>query len=138
MPGKFFRCFVFLRVITLIIFIYAYTYMYICIYVILCAICCHFYKLKNEENNHEGVLFLVKLHATTLLKVTLLYGFFSRFWSCINGTKSHSASHIIHKWSKKCLADMHSAVYCINITLLVYFDGAYFEKAGHNKKGILG
>ena len=33
---------------------------------------------------------------------------------------------------------MHSAVYCTKITLLVYFDGAYFEKAGHNKKGILG
>ena len=67
--------------------------MYICIYVILYAICCHFYKLKNEENNHEGVLLLVKLHATTLLKVTLLDGCFSRFLNCTNGTKSRNVPH---------------------------------------------
>ena len=67
--------------------------MYMCIYVILCAIYYHFYKLKNEENNHEGVLFLVKLHAATLLKVTLLDGCFSRFLNCTNGTKSCNVPH---------------------------------------------
>ena len=30
----------------------------------------------------------------TLLKLTLLYGCLSRFLNCINGTKSHNASHI--------------------------------------------
>ena len=56
-----------------------------------------FVQFKKLEYTHEGVLLLVKLHAksfTTLLKVTLLHGCFSRFLNCTNGTKSRKTSHI--------------------------------------------
>ena len=56
-----------------------------------------FVQFKKLECTHEGVLLLVKLQAksfTTLLKVTLLHGCFSRFLNCTNGTKSRKTSHI--------------------------------------------
>ena len=59
-------------------------------YVVRCAIWHHLYNLKNVKNTHGGVLILVKLQ----LKLTLLHGCFARFLICINGTKSHKASHI--------------------------------------------
>ena len=34
--------------------------------VVLCAICYHFYGLKNVKNTHVGVLLLVKLQALQL------------------------------------------------------------------------
>ena len=60
------------------------------------AIWYHFYNLKNVKNTPEEVSFLVKLQAkpTTLLKVTLFHGCFSRFLNCTNGTKLRNASHI--------------------------------------------
>ena len=53
----------------------------------------HLYNLKNVENSHGGVLLLVK--PTTLLKVTLLHGCFSRFLNCANATKSRKVSHML-------------------------------------------
>ena len=56
-----------------------------------------FVQFKKLECTHEGVLLLVKLQAksfTTLLKVTLLHGCFSRFLNCTNGTKSPNASQM--------------------------------------------
>ena len=58
-------------------------------YVMRCAIWYYLYNLKNKKNTHGGVLILV-----TLLRLTLLYGCFSRFLNCTNGTKSHNAPHI--------------------------------------------
>ena len=37
---------------------------------------------------------LKNLKPATLLKVTLLHGYFSRFLNCTNGTKSRNASHL--------------------------------------------
>ena len=50
--------------------------------VTLCAIWYHLYHLKNIKR-------------TTLLKITLLNGCFSRFLNCTNDTKSRKASHLI-------------------------------------------
>ena len=50
-------------------------------YVMRCAIWCHLYNLKNVK-------------PATLLKLTLLYGCFSRFLNCTNSTKSRNASHM--------------------------------------------
>ena len=61
-----------------------------------CAIWYHLHNLKNGENNHRGVLLLVKLQAT-LLKLTLLQGFFSRFLNCTNGNKLRKASNMIQE-----------------------------------------
>ena len=48
------------------------------------------------KNTYGGVLILVKLrlHPTTLLKLTLLYGCLSRFLICTDGTKSRNASQM--------------------------------------------
>ena len=55
-----------------------------------------FMRFKKRENNHRGVLLLVKfrLKPATLLKVTLPHECFSHFLSCKDGTKSRKASHI--------------------------------------------
>ena len=58
-----------------------------------CVIWYHLHNLKNVKNTHGEVLFLVKLQASTLLKVKLLHGRFLRFLKCTNGTKSRNASH---------------------------------------------
>ena len=66
-------------------------------YVVRCAIWYYLYNLKNVKNTHGGVLILVKLQAcklATLLKLTLLHGYFSRFLTCTNSTKLRNASHI--------------------------------------------
>ena len=47
---------------------------------------------KINVRHHMGVLHSL---LTTLLKVTLLHGCFSRFLNCTNGTKSCSASQIV-------------------------------------------
>ena len=63
----------------------------------------HLYNLKNVKNTHGGVILLVKLQVSALLKVSLYYnnillkvslfhGRFPRFLNCTNGTKSCSAS----------------------------------------------
>ena len=46
------------------------------------------------KNTNEGELLLIKLQAANLLKVTLLYGCFSRFLNYTNGTKSQKTSQI--------------------------------------------
>ena len=59
------------------------------------AIWYHLSNLKNVKNTHGGMLLLVKLQAkSNLLKVTFLYGCFSRFLNCTNNTKSRKASHM--------------------------------------------
>ena len=65
-----------------------------------CAVWYHLYKLKNVKNTHGGVSILVKLEASslkpaTLLKLILVHGCFSRFLSCVDGTKSRNAPHIL-------------------------------------------
>ena len=65
-------------------------------YVVRCAIWYHLYNLKNVKNAHGGLLILAKLQAlpATLLKLTLLHGYFSRFLNCTNGNKTRNAPHI--------------------------------------------
>ena len=47
-------------------------YIFVYTYVMLCAIWYHLYNLKNVENIHGGVLYLVKLQdSANLLKITL-------------------------------------------------------------------
>ena len=56
-----------------------------------CAIMYHLYnKKKREKRSWRSVTF----KPATLLKVTLLHGFFLRFLNCINGMKSRKTSHI--------------------------------------------
>ena len=70
-------------------------------YETLCVIWYHFYNLKNVKYVHEGVLLLVILQTATLLKVTLLHGWFSRFLNCTNGTKSCKASSTLKIYHSK-------------------------------------
>ena len=53
------------------------------------------------KNILGGVLLLVKLQAKTcnFIKVTLLYGCFSRFLNCTNGTKLRKAYRIVNPLS---------------------------------------
>ena len=51
-------------------------------------------RIKNLKNTHGGLLLLVKLQASALLKVTFLHGYFLRFAKRTNGTKSRKVSHI--------------------------------------------
>ena len=44
------------------------------------------------------------LKPVTLLKVTLLYGYFLRFLNCVIGAKSRKASHNVTKRFEKCKA----------------------------------
>ena len=56
-----------------------------------CAIWYHLHNLKNVKSTHGGVLFLV-------LKVTLLYDCFSRFFkNCSTDIKSRNASHFSNR-----------------------------------------
>ena len=48
----------------------------------------------NVENTRGGVLFLVTLKPATLLKMTLIHGYFFTFLNSTTGTKSQKASHI--------------------------------------------
>ena len=57
-----------------------------------CAIWYYSYNLKNVKNTHGRVLLLV-------LKVTFLYGCFSRFLNCTNGIKSRNAPHMSNGYS---------------------------------------
>ena len=50
-----------------------------------------FVQFKKRENTHGRVLILVKLQASTLLKLTLLQGCFSCFLNCTNDTKLRNA-----------------------------------------------
>ena len=56
---------------------------------ILFTIWYHLYNLKSVKNTHRRV-FILK--AATLIKVTLLHGYFSRFLNCTNSTKSRKTS----------------------------------------------
>ena len=51
---------------------------------------------KREKHPWRNVNFnkVADLKPATLLKLTLLYGYFSRFLNCRNGTKSRNASLI--------------------------------------------
>ena len=72
-------------------------------YVMRCAICYHLYNLKNVKNTHKGVLILIKLQAEAcnfILKLTLLYGCFSRFLNHRNGTKPHNAPNMWNRPAK--------------------------------------
>ena len=54
-----------------------------------------FVQFKNVKNTHGGVVKLqARAFTKTLLILTLLHGFFSRFSNCINGTKSRNASNM--------------------------------------------
>ena len=70
------------------------------LYVILRTIWYHLHNLKNVKNIHGGVVLLVKS-----LKLALLYGCFSHFLDCTNGTKLHKASHIMYPlvWKRQIL-----------------------------------
>ena len=57
------------------------------------AIWYHLCYLKKYQKRHGGVLLSV-LQAVTVLKVTRLQCFFSRFLNYTNGTESRKASHI--------------------------------------------
>ena len=59
-----------------------------------CAIWHHLYNLNNVKNTHRGVLLLVKLQASTLLKLTLLHGCLSHFSNYTNDIKSLKESQI--------------------------------------------
>ena len=52
-----------------------------------------FVQSKKRENTHGGVLILEKwrLQPATLLKLTLLHEYFSRFSNCTNGTLMRTA-----------------------------------------------
>ena len=52
---------------------------------------------KGSSTTSSKVLFKIQqlLKPATVLKVTLLYGRFSRFLNCTNGTKSRKALHIV-------------------------------------------
>ena len=61
--------------------------------------------LKNVKNTHGGVLIL---KPATLLKLTLLYGRFSRFLNCTNGTKSRNAPHVSNvSWNNHSLRTIY-------------------------------
>ena len=69
-----------------------------------------------------GVLLLVKLQAKTcnFLKVTLLYGCFSRFLNCTNGTKLRKAYCIVNPLSAnpiRCSNTLKQFVltYCLSV-----------------------
>ena len=49
---------------------------------------------------------------TTLLKVTLLHGCFSRFLNCIDGTKSRKKSHIQSFQTKQKLQKIGKLLIC--------------------------
>ena len=52
-----------------------------------------FYSLKTWKTNIAE--WSCRLKPETLLKVTLLYGCFSHFLNCTNGTKSRNATHLL-------------------------------------------
>ena len=54
---------------------------------------------KHEKYPWRGVTFS-KLQASSLLKVTPFYGYFSRFVNCANGTKSCKTSHVSVHFSR--------------------------------------
>ena len=60
------------------------------VFVVRYAIWYHFYNLKNVKNTHGGVLIL---KPATLLKLTLLHGFFSRF-KIVQIVPNRNASHL--------------------------------------------
>ena len=69
------------------------------------------YNFKKVKNNHRGLLILAK--AETLLKVTLLYEWFSRFLNCANGTKLRNTSQMDitaswRNWEKKVKLTHHN------------------------------
>ena len=68
--------------------------MAISMYVMRCAIWYHLYNLKNVKTPIGGVVLLLKLQPTNLLKETLRHECFSRFLKCANSTKSRKTSHI--------------------------------------------
>ena len=60
-----------------------------------------------------------KLQSATLLKVTLLYGCFSHFLNCINGTKLRHASHIeTESWLKLTSLSKPLKRPCVNLKTL--------------------
>ena len=61
-------------------------------FVMLCAIWYNLCNLKNVKNT---------LKPANLLKLTLLYGCFSRFLNCTNGTKSRNAPHLTCSYTLK-------------------------------------
>lgn len=90
------------------------------VYVMLCAICYHFYNLKNVKNTLWGVLLLVKKSAT-LLKVTLLSGYFLRFLSYTNSIESRKVSHMIKELSKYPAVEQGEIVGWCNVVFLNYY-----------------
>ena len=60
----------------------------------LSSIWCHLYKLKNVKKPHGRVLLSVKLQVTTLLKVTLLHGCFSRFFYIVQMVTNRATHHM--------------------------------------------
>ena len=60
------------------------------------------------KNTHGGVLILVKLQAKAckFAKLTLLYGCFTGFLNCTNGTKSRNVPHMTHRLTANFLGNM--------------------------------
>ena len=53
------------------------------------------YSLKSIKST-QVIRLNIRLKSTTLPKVTLLHGYFSRFLNCANGTKSRKASPLLY------------------------------------------
>ena len=68
---------------------------YVFLFVVDCAIWHHLYNLKREKHPWRSVNFskVAGLKPATLLKLTLLHGYFSHFLYCTNGIKSRNAPH---------------------------------------------
>ena len=68
---------------------------FLSIYEIFSAIWYHLYKKKRwKAPMEEWYFYSCRLNAETLQKVTLVHGYFLRFWNCTNGTKSRKASQM--------------------------------------------
>ena len=93
----------------------------------------HLCNVRNVENTHGGVLFLVKLHAT-LIKVTLLHGFFSRFlFFFFKGTKSCKASQV--NFCKQCMwycLPYLSPRFCFHASMRHHFTSSEITVSGYN------
>ena len=73
------------------------------------AIRYHLHNSKIVKNTYGGVLLLAKF---TLLKVTLLQGYFLHFLNCTNGTKSRNTSHISFEFfSTDCVHNLQITLY---------------------------
>ena len=96
-----------------------------------CAILYQLYNLKKHEKHPwKSVNFskVVGFKPATLLKLTLLHGYFLRFLNCTNGTKSRNTSHI--SMTAYLMSTSRSGTYSWKRQLYVTMETHCFE-AGH-------